>query len=182
MWNGFLELVIPWCPFLKGLKDYKPSQTTKTVLVLVGIVSLIGCEVAYTKYKPTRESFSTFETALKKPVLTEKAKQSIGIEIHNYEQICGVVDGWLSTDGKFYPCEYGEHARLGYAMKIIKGRTDVDWENIMEKAGWMKIQKGIAYLYDKFTAKQRDLVFDWYVEKGKEPPYWIDEKEWETNA
>ena len=85
-------------------------------------------------------------------------------------------NGWLSTDGKFYPCEYGQHARLGYAMKIIKGRTDVDWENIMEKAGWMKIQGGKAYLWEKFTAKQRDLVFDWYVERDKPLPYWLEDE------
>jgi len=87
-------------------------------------------------------------------------------------------NGWLSIDGKFYPCEYGEHARLGYAMKIIKGRTDVDWENIMEKAGWIKIQGGKAYLWDKFTAKQRDLVFDWYVERNRPLPYWLEDEEW----
>jgi len=76
--------------------------------------------------------------------------------------------GWLSTDGKFYPCGYGEHILLADLLGFE--------ERELEKKQWMKIQKGEFWLPDKQnpTQTQYDMLFDWYTKRGKVLPSWLE--------
>jgi hypothetical protein len=79
-------------------------------------------------------------------------------------------DGWLSPDGKFYTCYYGEHIALAEALGFT--------ERELEKKQWMKIQEGGCHPpeKEKLSQKQRDLVFDWYTSRKKELPWWFDDE------
>lgn len=81
--------------------------------------------------------------------------------------------GWLSPDGKFYPCEYGGHDDLEFQLGCGRSR--------LEELGWVKLQNG-NFLWDfsghfEPTQRQIDLVFD-YCRKNNTPmPYAFEEKE-----
>lgn len=73
--------------------------------------------------------------------------------------------GWLSPDGKFYPCAWMEHIWLAGALGFE--------ERNLEKLGWIKIEAGEAFAPEReVTQRQIDLVFDWYQTRGKELPFW----------
>lgn len=68
-------------------------------------------------------------------------------------------NGWLSPDGKLYPCEYQGHIAL--AENLGLEGTDI------EDAGWIKLQDG-GWLYPFYlrsqgvTQAQLDTLFDWH--------------------
>lgn len=78
-------------------------------------------------------------------------------------------NGWLSLDGKFYPCEYGEHIELAHRI----GKDSIT----LERLGWVKLQKGQAYNHDfdmkRISQKQRDVLFDYHRVRGN-MPWWMD--------
>ena len=66
--------------------------------------------------------------------------------------------GWLSPDGSFYPCEYGEHE---YKAEEISGGIDgfifgfnitpqysATYSNTLEVYGYIKIQDGVLFVPD----------------------------------
>ena len=89
------------------------------------------------------------------------------------------MHGWLSPDGKFYPCQWMEHiwvARvLLYDMFGEEGR-DKD-EGKLEDMGWIKISQGNAFEPPRrrATTRQRNLVFDYFAEQGKPIPFWWED-------
>ena len=87
--------------------------------------------------------------------------------------------GWLSPEGIFNPCEYGDHDDLAddrlYLEKIIPTKTLSDTPStLLERCGWIKIQCGNVYLPshkkidDSFpvTKKQLTTILDYlYIHK-----------------
>ena len=76
--------------------------------------------------------------------------------------------GWLSPEGKFYPCEYGGHVSLAYDL------CGDGSERELEQLNWIKVQNGKFHRvdYDKPpTQRQRNLVFDWSQAKGVKMPW-----------
>lgn len=79
--------------------------------------------------------------------------------------------GWLSPEGRFYRCEWMEHIWLARAL----GSSEVELEN----KGWIKIEKGEAFIPDKAaTQRQLDLIFDFYAKDGREMPEWTRHDEY----
>lgn len=79
--------------------------------------------------------------------------------------------GWLSPEGKFYPCEYSGHVGLASRLGFDEPR--------LEKMGWIKMQTG-KFVWDflghfEATQKQRDAIFDWTQERGEKMP-WLGEE------
>ena len=83
-------------------------------------------------------------------------------------------DGWITPDGKFYPCRYMEHI---WAAHKIAGLEEKD----AEKRGWIKLSDNIAMgkkVYEggkKPTQKQRDTLFDWCNAQKVDYPDWAKE-------
>lgn len=82
--------------------------------------------------------------------------------------------GWLSPDGRFYPCGWMEH--MATLDRLKRTGTQAD------RQGWIKIQRGEAYssyyTHDTGappTQRQIDMLFDWFTEKGETLPAWITE-------
>jgi hypothetical protein len=80
--------------------------------------------------------------------------------------------GWLTPDGRFYPCGWMEHLWL-------VGCFDLTGEKA-EQAGWIKISDNEAWSAHHLfgegappTQRQIDLVFDWYTKRGRRLPYWM---------
>ena len=78
--------------------------------------------------------------------------------------------GWLSPNGKFYPCGYGEHILLADHLGFE--------ERELEKKQWMKLQRGDCFLpeNEKPSQKQRDMIFDWFTARKKSLPWWFEEE------
>lgn len=68
-------------------------------------------------------------------------------------------NGWLLPSGKFYPCEGGTMEHIWLADRL--GKTEAE----AEKAGWIKIGKGMLGIhicgFKKPTKKQFNFLFDW---------------------
>ena len=68
-------------------------------------------------------------------------------------------NGWLLPNGKFYPCEGGMMEHIWLADRL--GKTEEE----AEKAGWIKLGKGILGIhicsFKKPTKKQFTFLFDW---------------------
>lgn len=75
--------------------------------------------------------------------------------------------GWLSPEGRFYPCSYYEHDSI--AHRLGKSRWDLD------RLGWVVLagSEGIHRGNIEVTQAQRDLVFDWCTSRKQELPYWM---------
>lgn len=74
--------------------------------------------------------------------------------------------GWLSPDGKFYPCEYGQHDVWAFRLGFEEYR--------LERLGWVKLQSGkvLWNFTGRFepTQPQIDAVFDFCKERGEKMP------------
>lgn len=81
--------------------------------------------------------------------------------------------GWLAPDGKYYPCDYGQHDVWAY-------RLGFEEERQLEKLGWVKVQRGSFYRNllgrGEPTQRQVDMVFDYCQKTGEKLPYWIGEE------
>jgi hypothetical protein len=90
--------------------------------------------------------------------------------------------GWLSRDGKFYPCGYQEHIRtaimicedLGMEEEGIGGA-----ERTLEKKGWVKLagHNGVFQGERMPTKAQDKAILDWCLGDGNEQtslPYWLE--------
>jgi hypothetical protein len=81
--------------------------------------------------------------------------------------------GWLSRDGKFYPCRWMEHV----SMAIRLG----DEEGSLERKGWVKLamHNGKQMFWGFFepepapTDDQRRMVGDYCAQNGLKLPYWM---------
>lgn len=70
--------------------------------------------------------------------------------------------GWLSPEGKFYPCAYGEHAEIAFHLGMP--------ERQLEGLGWIKVQEK-KFFWDFFghakpTQAQINGIFDYCTKKG----------------
>jgi hypothetical protein len=84
-------------------------------------------------------------------------------------------NGWLEPSGKFHPLE-GAYHHCDACEKSGKCPCEVDAERYKpyyckkEFEGWVKLTNGqwiVACPY-KFTKKQFDFIFDWYIAHNKE--------------
>jgi len=71
--------------------------------------------------------------------------------------------GWLSPDGKFYGCEYGQHIPLGHALaEKFYPDESVEAEGRLEGHGWAKVGiKQWYFVQGKFTVKQVASIKKW---------------------
>jgi hypothetical protein len=92
--------------------------------------------------------------------------------------------GWLSPEGKFYPCSYTGHIELASRLSAIVhlGSTS---ESTLEDKGWVKLCRGadgqhhiFGFLMDckaRPTEIQIRMVTDFCLMSGFELPYWAQE-------
>ncbi len=84
--------------------------------------------------------------------------------------------GWLSPEGKLYPCDYWGHSDLAHRLKL-------SWRgHIHGVSGWIHVQDGHFRNPSPWhtddepsvdaTQAQIDFIFDWCQKHGKEMPAW----------
>jgi len=94
-------------------------------------------------------------------------------------------DGWLSPDGKFYACLYGEHiSKAASLVYFLDGRRDFNAERTLEETGWVKVATGRLFWdygnHNVPTQRQYDAVFDWCQKEGRVMPELFEESFNET--
>lgn len=78
--------------------------------------------------------------------------------------------GWLTPDGKFYPCRYGEHAWLADALGFHQDdRSRVRCAHHMGEQ-WFFCDD------DLITQKQKDLIAEFCITKKIKLPWWMQDK------
>lgn len=82
--------------------------------------------------------------------------------------------GWLSPDGKFYPCGYAQHASVACAL----GLTDNPAAHGVEPAGWVRlgVSDNRQYFFGEhslFNEMQNGLIRAYCAEKSIGLPYWL---------
>jgi len=101
------------------------------------------------------------------PMLAQAAKVLLDppeFDTSKYEDAITTSNGWLSPDGKFYPCQWFEHVTLAYAL----GHEEKVLENF-----WVKLSKGETYPPERgLSQRQMDLLFDMYTKDGRKLPSW----------
>lgn len=93
------------------------------------------------------------------------------------------ADGWLSPEGDFYACGYGEHGRC--ARHII-GDTYARWGAVdyLEMHGWIHIsEREITNSNVIPTQKQQDALFDMQMlnpasRLARSIAYFLGEENW----
>jgi len=82
------------------------------------------------------------------------------------DEITG-TSGWLTPEGKFYPCAWMEHIRTVDALGFD--------ERQVEKLGWIKIEStnGAIAPEKEPTQAQINAIWDWCQREGRECPYWM---------
>jgi len=107
------------------------------------------------------------------PMLAQAAKVLLDppeFDISKYEDSITTNNGWLSPDGKFYPCEWFEHITLACTL----GHDEKVLENF-----WVKLSKSETFPPERgLSQKQMDLLFDMYTKNDQKlPSWWEDEME-----
>lgn len=89
--------------------------------------------------------------------------------------------GWLSPDGKLYPCEYHEHERLALQLGL-------DYSLLHGVRGWVHLNEGLwrdpnmhsrlrndgdGEPPSELSQAQIDAIFDWCQKHRKKPPVWF---------
>ncbi len=98
---------------------------------------------------------------------------------------CIVTDtGWLSPDGKFYPCGLREHVSMATRIQRELHPDEEEpalggWERSLEKQNWLKLagHQGVFGGEREPTSRQKKLVLDWCLGEGKDQtplPYWLE--------
>lgn len=92
--------------------------------------------------------------------------------------------GWLSPDGKFYPCEWREHIyladRINHHLNPEESEPVVGgWEHRLEQRGWIKFsgRDGLFKGDRPATERQNKKILEWCLGEGKELtklPYWLE--------
>jgi hypothetical protein len=73
------------------------------------------------------------------------------------------IGGWLSPDGRFWPCSDLEHQsaaeRIVHEVGLGDGR---DAEQVLENAGWVHVGENgrVLYVRDGYAQAQIDTLFD----------------------
>lgn len=83
--------------------------------------------------------------------------------------------GWLSPDGKFYPCNYAQHAHVAWAL----GLTDNAFNHSIQPDGWVRL--GVTddrqYFFGEhalFNETQNALIRAYCTERKIELPFWLE--------
>lgn len=94
------------------------------------------------------------------------------IEVEFYQTINpaqpGILgkDGWLAPDGRFYPCQYGEHYSVAKALVAKHFETiSSTADDVLMQAGWRRLQNGhlaapVTFKAPPPTQKQIDAIYD----------------------
>jgi hypothetical protein len=171
------EHVTEFVPSPKGMVEVPSRRTTRYEKQTGGHIGLkadIDLEkIPHRKIHPLRKKESMLCPARE----TERANIGLEVEVEpplppppDPQSAITQDEGWLSPEGKFYPCAYGEHINLATRL----GLNSIQ----MEKTGWLKVQQGKVFFSDLFgqtepTQSQRDKVFDYYMKQGQELPSWM---------
>lgn len=82
------------------------------------------------------------------------------------------MNGWLSPEGKFYSCVYGDHINVAERL----GEDSV----VLERLKWLKIQRGDAWSSEfkmkHITQAQRNVLFQWFVDREIKIPWYLEEE------
>jgi hypothetical protein len=87
----------------------------------------------------------------------------------NGERLPSPSGGWLSPEGRYWPCPDCEHQTAAEAIVRDAGLpTGRDAEKVLEEAGWVHISDngmvqsflGASVLFPDFTQAQLDTMFD----------------------
>ncbi len=121
---------------------------------------------------------------------SKKKLQFVRVEPY-YDTYISADNGWLSPEGRFYPCEYAGHQHLASWLR----RGDPNPELALEDEGWIKAQHcggiGDAYWFftgddiqldeppkrSKVTEAQIRLVSERCMELKIQKPYWCRSRE-----
>lgn len=95
-------------------------------------------------------------------------------------------NGWLSPEGRFYPCKYHQHSWL--ASMIWRDAKSCHDERSLEEAGWVKVQNAGDYqtffhysMYEERCTRQpteiqRRMALEYCLINKHDPPYWAEER------
>jgi hypothetical protein len=87
------------------------------------------------------------------------------------EGIKDVYTGWISPDGRFFPCEWREHDSMAYYIYRYLNGCNPDGPAQLEKENWIRVNPGcIRYRfdYDEFTWQQLATLSEIYVKTDNE--------------
>lgn len=87
------------------------------------------------------------------------------------------AQGWVSPEGKFYPCGYAQHALTAWKL----GLTDNPQNHSIEISGWARlgVTGGEQYFFGEhvlFGEKVRATIKAYCLEQKIELPYWLREE------
>ncbi len=121
-----------------------------------------------------REEREEKEREEKEEAYRAKVKAELVIE----DRITGNT-GWVSPEGKFYPCGYSQHARVAWAL----GFCDHPQMHGVKPPGWIRMGMNGSlgqYIHedhdspDPPTKVQKDLVRAFCKERGISKPWWLE--------
>lgn len=73
----------------------------------------------------------------------------------------GVPQGWLSPDGKWFPCPNGDHVAIAYELAVgYHGETHVfDSSHFLQDRGWVRVGYGIVtFNYDMAQVTEAQIA------------------------
>ena len=82
--------------------------------------------------------------------------------------------GWLSPEGKFYPCKYGHHAEVAYSLGLAEHSGD----HSCEPAGWIRVtenhdEQWFFGAQDHMTPQKLDKIKEFCNRMSIPMPYYI---------
>lgn len=77
--------------------------------------------------------------------------------------------GWLTPEGKFYACRYGQHREIA---DLVGFDTD---DKRYVRCAWHMDQQWFFCESDALTQTQRELIKNFCSEKNVEEPYWMQD-------
>ncbi|TAL42462.1 MAG: hypothetical protein EPN91_08765 [Salinibacterium sp.] len=136
----------------------------------------------------TNKGFLPAETEREREEREEKEREEKEEEARQYAKANLVVSdtitgdtGWLSPEGKFYPCGYSEHARVIWALGLC-GHPQMHGAH---PAGWVRLGMNGSepYVHDAHdspdppTKAQKDLISAFCKKRKIKLPWWLEENE-----
>lgn len=95
------------------------------------------------------------------------------------------LNGWLSPEGKLFPCETTKHYELATELAIMLGFHDADPQRCLERLGWAKLaadehnvawfihRRGsgvITFDHTELTDRQLVTVMQWHEVQQRTSP------------
>jgi hypothetical protein len=90
-------------------------------------------------------------------------------------------NGWLSPEGKFHSCPYGNHISKAHELvtEALLEAHEHNAERALELTGWAKLTKG-DWAWEKLpTGAQRNYILSWFMDHDRNPKVELDAQQQE---